>query len=276
MKGKKVLITGATSGIGKQTAIQLARTGATIIFTSRDKQKGEKTKNEIISKTGNKDIHTLHCDLASLKSVKECSREYIEKFKKLHVLINNAGVWDFKRKESADGIENIFAINFLAPFLMTQLLLDTLKANKPARIINVTSGLHSGTINFDDIEFKNGFSGFKAYRQSKLALILFTNLLAKKLQGEEITVNCVHPGMVSTQLGRDAGWLSNIVFKAMGRSPEKGADTSVFLAVSPDVKEITGEYFHDRKVEESSPESTNMETAEKLWNLGLRYVHDYL
>ena len=276
MKGKNILITGATSGIGKQTAIQLAREGATIIFTSRDTDKGNKTKDEIISLTENNNIHMLICDLASLKSVKECSQEYLRKFKQLHVLINNAGVWDFKRKESTDGIEHTFAVNVLAPFLMTQQLLDTLKESKPSRIINVTSGLHSGTINFDDIEFKKGFSGFKAYRQSKLALILFTRILSRKLYCTGVSVNCVHPGMVSTQLGRDAGWLSNLIFRTLGRSPEKGAETSVFLASSPDMESVTGEYFYERKVEKSSPESSDMEAAEKLWDLCMEYIKDYL
>lgn len=276
MKGKIVLITGATSGIGKQTAIQLAREGATIVFTSRNTDKGNQTRDEIISLTNNKDIYMLNCDLGSLKSVKKCSQEYLHKFKHLHVLINNAGVWDFKRKESADSIEHTFAVNVLAPFLMTQQLVDTLKASKPSRIINITSGLHSGTINFDDIEFKTGFSGFKAYRQSKLALILFTRLLAIKLHGTGVTANCVHPGMVSTQLGRDAGRLSNLVFRTLGHSPVKGAETSVFLATSPEMESVTGEYFYERKVGKSSPESSDMEAAERLWNLCMEYVKNYL
>ncbi len=212
LKNKIVLITGATSGIGKETARGLAELDATIVFTTRDNLKGEKTRNELIAKTNNENINMLKCDLASFESIKNCCKEFKSKYDSLHVLINNAGVWDFKRRESKDGIENIFATNYLAPFLMTNLLLDVLKISNPSRIINVTSGMHYGTINFDDIEFKQKFSGAKAYRQSKLGLILFTRLLAKKLDGIGVTVNAVHPGMNKTDLGRDAGGFSRMIF----------------------------------------------------------------
>lgn len=150
LKNKIVLITGATSGIGKETAIGLASLGATIVMTARDQNKGISTKKEIIQATNNKNIDVIYCDLASFTSIRNCCSEFKTKYQALHVLINNAGVWDFKRRESKDGIENIFATNYLAPFLMTNLLLDVIQKSKPARIINVTSGLHSGTINFDD------------------------------------------------------------------------------------------------------------------------------
>jgi NAD(P)-dependent dehydrogenase (short-subunit alcohol dehydrogenase family) len=272
LENKVVLITGATSGIGKETALGLAKLDATIVFTTRDNLKGEKTKKELIATTNNKNIHMLKCDLASFESIRNCCKEFKSKYDKLHVLINNAGVWDFKRRESKDGIENIFATNYLAPFLMTNLLLDILKKSSPSRIINVTSGMHYGTINFDDIEFKQKFSGAKAYRQSKLGLILYTRLLAKKLEGIGVTVNCVHPGMNKTDLGRDAGGFSQMIFKLMGKDPEIGAETSIYLTSSPCVENITGEYFAKKKIKRSSKESYDMDLAKKLWDVSEKYL----
>jgi NAD(P)-dependent dehydrogenase (short-subunit alcohol dehydrogenase family) len=272
LKNKIVLITGVTSGIGKETALGLAELGATIVFTSRDNLNGEKTRNELIAATNNENIDMLKCDLASFESIKNCCKEFKSKYDSLHVLINNAAVWDFKRKTSKDGIENIFATNYLAPFLMTNLLLDVLKKSNPSRIINVTSGMHYGTINFDDIEFKQKFSGAKAYRQSKLGLILYTRLLAKKLNGTGVTVNCVHPGMNKTRLGRDAGGFSRMIFKLMGKDPKIGAETSIYLASSPDVENITGEYFAKKEIKKSSKESYDMDLAKKLWDVSEKYL----
>jgi len=271
LKNKIILITGATSGIGKETAIGLARLGATIIITSRDDLKGEKVRKELIKTTNNKNIHILKCDLASFQSIRNCYMEYKSKYDRLNVLINNAGVWDFKRRESKDGIENIFATNYLAPFLMTNLFLEILKKSSPSRIINVTSGMHYGTINFNDIEFKNHFSGAKAYRQSKLAMILFTRFLAKKLEGTGVTVNTAHPGMNKTDLGRDAGGFSKLIFKMMGKNPKIGAETIIYLASSSNVKNISGEYFAKKKIKKSSKESYNMQLAKKLWNISEEY-----
>lgn len=272
MKGKIVLITGATSGIGKETARGLAQLGATIVFTTRDKQKGLQTKKELIDSTQNPNIEMLYCDLASFESIRNCCEEFKRKYDKLHVLINNAGVWDFKRRLSKDGIENIFATNYLAPFLMTNLLIDILKSSSPSRIINVTSGLHFGTINFNDLEFKKKFSGMKAYSQSKLAMILFTRLLAKKLEETDVTVNCFQPGMTNTNLGRDAGGFFRFMFKLMGKNPKKGAETSIYLASSSDVEDITGEYFVKKKIRKSSEESYDINLAKKLWDVSKKYL----
>jgi NAD(P)-dependent dehydrogenase (short-subunit alcohol dehydrogenase family) len=272
LKDKIVLITGATSGIGKETARRLAELGAIVIFTTRDDLRGKKTKDEIIASTHNEKIDVLKCDLASFKSIRFCCKRFKEKYDNLHVLINNAGVWDFRRRESKDGIENIFATNYLGPFLMTNLLLDVLKKSRPSRIINLTSGMHYGTINFDDIEFKQKFSGAKAYRQSKLGVILFTRFLAKKLEGEGVTVNCVQPGMTKTNLGRDAGGFSRMIFKLMGKDSKMGAETSIYLASSPELDNITGEYFVKKKIRKSSKVSYDMDLAERLWNLSMNYV----
>jgi NAD(P)-dependent dehydrogenase (short-subunit alcohol dehydrogenase family) len=272
LKNKIVLITGATSGLGKETALGLARLDATIVFTSRDRLKGEKIRDELVAASGNENIDMLHCDLASFESIRSCCKEYASKYEGLHVLINNAAIWDFKRRTSKDGIENIFATNFLAPFLMTHLLLDVLKKSSPSRIINVTSGMHYGTINFDDIEYTQGFSGAKAYRQSKLGLILFTRLLARKLGGYGVTVNTVHPGMNKTNLGRDAGGFSRMIFKLMGKDPSVGAETSIYLASSPEVENITGEYFAKKQIKRSSKESYDMNLAQRLWDVSEKFV----
>jgi len=273
LNGKIVVITGATSGIGKETAIGLAKLGATIVITTRDDTRGKETKNEIIQKTSNKNIDLFHCDLASFESIRNFYTKFKTKYNQLHVLINNAGTWDYKRRESKDGIENIFATNYLAPFLMTNLLLEVIQKSKPARIINVSSGMHYGTINFEDIEFKHNFSGLKAYRQSKLAIILFTRLQAKKLEGTSVTVNCFNPGMSRTNLGRDAGTFSRTMFKMFGKEPKKGAETSIYLASSPEVENITGEYFVKKKIKESSTESYDMDLAKKLWEISKKYVY---
>lgn len=274
MKQKIVLITGATSGIGKETAKALASQGYSVVIAARDLEKANKVKEEIIKETKNENIEIIHCDLSSFQSIRKCVQEFKLKHNHLNILINNAGTWDFKRKESKDGIENIFQTNFLSPFLLTNLLLDTLKATTGARIVNVASGLHSGTIHFDDIEFKRNFSGMKAYAQSKLAIILFTRLLSKKLKGSGVTANCVHPGLVNTNLARDAPAVYRGVFKLMGKSPKKGAETSIYVATSKEVENVTGEYFENKQIGKASKETSNVEAAEKLWTLAEQYIKD--
>jgi NAD(P)-dependent dehydrogenase (short-subunit alcohol dehydrogenase family) len=273
LKDKTVLITGATSGIGKETAIGAAKLGGTIVFTTRNIQKGELTKDEIVKASNNNKVDFLYCDLASFDSIRSFCDQFKAKYGQLQVLINNAGVWESKRKVSKDGIESTFAVNYLAPFLMTDLLLDALKKGAPSRIINLTSGYHGGTIHFDDIEFKRSFSGRKAYRQSKLAMILFTKILAEKLRGTGVTVNCVNPGFTATNLARELDFIARAFFRLLGKDPKKGAETSIHLASSPGVENITGEYFANKKIRQSSKESNDMEVAKKLWDLSVEYVH---
>jgi NAD(P)-dependent dehydrogenase (short-subunit alcohol dehydrogenase family) len=272
MQGKIVLITGATSGIGKETAKGLAMLGATVVITTRDVQRGEQTRQELIEATKNTNIDVLFCNLSSFSSIRDCCREFLKKYPALHVLINNAGIVDYHRRESKDGIENTFAVNYLAPFLMTHLLLDALKKSAPARIINLTSGLHSGTIHFNDLEFKHGYSGMKVYGHSKLAIILFTRLLAEKLKGTGVTVNCVNPGMSATNLGRDAGWFSAKFFKLLGKEPSIAAQTPIYLASSSEVETITGEYFEKKSVKQTKTETYDMDAAKKLWEVSKKYV----
>jgi NAD(P)-dependent dehydrogenase (short-subunit alcohol dehydrogenase family) len=235
--------------------------------------RGGTTKDEMVRESKNDRVDFIHCDLASFDSIRSCCREFKNKYERLDVLINNAGTWNFKRIESRDGIENTFAVNYLAPFLTTNLLLDLLKRSAPSRIINVASAFHGGTVNFDDVEFKRSFSALKAYRQSKLALILFTRLLAEKLKDTGVTVNCVHPGRVATNLSRDGNVFYRTFSRLFARDPKKGAETSTYLASSPEIEKITGEYFADKKIKQSSAESHDMEMAKKLWDLSVRYVH---
>jgi retinol dehydrogenase-12 len=271
MKGKIVLITGATSGLGKETAWALAHLGATIVMTTRDQQKGEQTKQELIASTQNKDINVMFCDLSSFVSIRKFCTEFLEKYNALHVLINDAGVSNFHRKLSKDGIEETFAVNYLAPFLMTNLLLERLQQSAPSRIVNVVSGFNSGKIQFDDLEFTKNYSAFKVYGHSKVALILFTRLLARKLEGTGVLVNCANPGMSRTNLGRDAGAVSRMFFKIFGKSPVKGAQTMVYLASAPDLT-ISGEYFEKKQVMRLNPATYDIDVANKLWDVSVKYV----
>ena len=272
IKDKICLITGATSGIGRQTAMQLSRMGAKVIITYRDKQKALETQQWIKSET-NSLIDIYYCELASFASIRSFANEISAQHPQIDVLINNAGIWESQRKLSKDGIELNFATNHLSPFLLTNLLLETLRKSTPSRIINVSSGAHkSAVINFDDVEMKQNFSSFKAYGQSKLANILFTKLLAVRLEGQHITVNCLHPGVVSTNIFKNLGKVGVFFMKPIMISPEKGAATSVYLATSEGVSKISGEYFSGKKVVNSSPASCDMEVAKRLWDLSIDYV----
>lgn len=267
-----VLITGATSGIGKEAAKKLAADGYEVVFTARNEIKGKETKKEIISFSSNRNVDFYICDLASFESIKELSNHFRENYSILHILVNNAGVWKKKRELSKDGIEYTFAVNYLAPFLLTNLLLDLLIKSSPSRIINVVSALHHGKIRFDDLEFNKDYSGWKAYAHSKLAIILFTRILAEKLKDKNVRVYALHPGMVSTNLARDATFITKTFFRIFGKKPEKGAEGIVYLAESKDVEDLSGEYFAGKKVARSSKESYNMEVAELLWKRSEEYV----
>jgi NAD(P)-dependent dehydrogenase (short-subunit alcohol dehydrogenase family) len=272
IKNKVCLITGATSGIGRQTAMQLSRMGAKVIITYRDKQKALETQEWILKET-NTQIDIYYCDLTSFASIRSFAKEITAQYPQIDVLINNAGIWETQRKLSKDGIELNFATNHLGPFLLTNLLLGTLRKSAASRIINVSSGAHkSAAINFDDVEMKQNFSSFKAYGQSKLANILFTKLLAGRLEGQHITVNCLHPGVVSTNIFKNLGKVGVFFMKPIMISPEKGAATSVYLATSDEVSKISGEYFSGKKVVNSSPTSCDMEIAKRLWDLSIDYV----
>lgn len=270
---KVAIITGATSGMGLVTLKTLALQGFTLIMPVRNNEKGISIRNQIVQSSKNENVFVMNCDLASLKSIEEFVKQFKERFNRLDVLINNAGFWEQKRSESTNKIELTFAVNHLAPFLLTNLLIDILKSTDNARIINVSSMAHkSANINFEDIEGKQKYSGFKAYSQSKLANILFTKSLAHRLKGSNVTANCLHPGMVKTGFFMNVKepWRSLVHLFAI--TPEKGAETIIYLASDPEPASITGEYFFKKKVANSSKASKNMKTAEKLWQLSEQYV----
>lgn len=277
MKGKICLITGATSGIGKQTAIALAKMRARVIFTSRDAEKGLITRNDIIRISGNPEVEMMECDLASLSSIRSFTDNFKAKYDHLHVLINNAGIWQTSRNLSKDGIELTLATNVLAPFLLTNLLIDLLKQSAPARIINVASHAHKWSkLDFENLEGIKKYSHYQIYGQSKIALILLSNKLSEILKGTGVTVNALHPGVVATNLFENMGSVFQAIFKLFMISPEKGAQTSIYLATSPDVSQITGKYFAGKKIVSATKEATDKETADRIWQICTDYVKKYL
>ena len=272
MEGKICMITGANSGIGKATAIELAKLNARVIMVCRNKESGEIARDDIINQTGNKNIDLFLCDLSSQEQIRKLVTEFKEKYQNLHVLINNAGVMLKKRVLSVDGIEMNFAVNHLAPFLLTNLLLDVIKKSAPSRIVIVSSAAHRmAKMDFDDLQSeKKKYRLFRVYGVSKLAVMLFTYELSRKLEGTGVTVNALHPGVVNTNLGRDQSKFSQGFGKAFFKSPEKGAETSIYLASSPDVEGITGKYWTKKEQHKSSEESYNEENAKRIWEISAK------
>lgn len=269
MEGRICLITGANSGIGKVTAKALAKMNAMVVMVCRDKERGDKAQKEIIEQTGNNQVDLLLCDLSSKEQIRKLVKEFKEKYQNLHILINNAGIMLKKRELSVDGIEMNFAVHVIAPFLLTNLLLDVLKKSTPSRIINVTSAAHRrAKIDFEDLQNKNKkYRLFTVYGISKLGEMLITYELSRKLEGTGVTANAVHPGLVNTNLGRDQSNFSQWFARKFFKSPEEGAETSIYLATSPEVEGITGKYFINKEPRQSSEESYNLEYAEKLWKI---------
>ena len=267
-----VLVTGSSSGMGKATATELAKTGATVVILCRNKKRGEQALIDIKKESGNDKVDLFICDLGNKASIRSFVAEFKKKYKKLNVLINNAGVIVPKRCETSDGFELQFGVNHLGPFLLTNLLLETIVDSAPARIINVASGAHkTGKIYFDDVNLKNNYNLIKAYAQSKLANILFTYELSEKLKASEVTVNCLHPGAVATEMGIDRktgfGRAISRILKPFFLTPLQGASTAIYLASSEEVKGVTGKYFYKKKPIKSSKLSYDKETAKKLWKL---------
>lgn len=271
MKGRICLITGANSGIGKATALGLAKMGATVVMVCRNRGLGEASLAEIKVKSGNEPVELMLADLASQESVRQLVRDYKDRYQQLHVLINNAETYSTKRQVTVDGIETTFAVNYLARFLLTNLLLDTLKNSAPARIVDVAGAYHSkGRIDFDDLQGEKDYDGAHANNQSKLANVLFTYELARKLKGTGVTANCLHPGAVATSLvEKDPNYPSLMrllykLFKPFLKSPEKDAETSIYLATSPEVEGTTGKYFVNKKEAKSSKESYDESVSKRL------------
>lgn len=266
------MITGANSGIGKETARVLAKKGATIIMISRNKERGETALKELKESTGSNNIELFIADLADPESIINAVTKFKEKYDKLDVLINNAGVTLSKKIITPLGYEKTFAVNHLGHFLLTNLLLDMLIKSAPSRIINVSSGAHTyAQLDLDDINLSSKYRGLRSYSNSKLANLLFTYELARRLEGTGVTVNALHPGFVRSNFGRRGRKLyERILFdfaRLFALSVEKGAKTSIYLASSPEVKEITGKYFVKCKPMKSSKASYDRESQKKLWKL---------
>lgn len=266
-----VIITGANSGMGLATARALAGTGATIVMACRSIAKGEEACVSVVRETGNQKVFVMQCDLGDLASVRRFSDEFHSRFEHLDALVNNAGVILLKRTITVDGLESQFAVNHLGHFLLTVLLLDLMGKIGPARIVVVASGAHKiGKIDFENLQLEKGYSIIRSYAQSKLCNVLFTYELARRLAGKNITVNCVHPGAVGTNMGvdRKTGFGRSLLrfLSLFFLSPEQGADTAVYLVLSEEVAAVTGKYFYRRKEEKSSALSYDKELAQKLWD----------
>lgn len=272
------MITGANSGIGKQTAIALAKMGATIIMVSRNQERGEKALEQIKNKAKSNKVELFLSDLADQDSIRDMVKKFKNKHDKLHVLINNAGLYLSKRSTTPEGYESTLAINHLGHFLLTYLLLDTLKASAPARIINIASEAHNfAKIDFDDMNMETKYRGVRAYANSKLYNILFTYELARRLESTGVTVNALHPGTVRTNFGKNNDEkLLKLLFKFFGLfmiSAKKGARTSIYLASSPEVKNKTGKYYAKRKERKSSEISYDRSFQERLWQISENLTH---
>ena len=268
MHGKVCVVTGASSGIGRVAALDLAARGATVVLICRNEERGGPVLEEIERRGGGGSPTLLTADLAYPQQVRQVAAAFLERFDRLDVLINNAGVagWG-TRLMTEDGLETTLAVNHLAPFLLTRLLLDRLKASAPARVITVSSAAHRNTaLDFDDLQGERRYSGFGAYSRSKLANVLFTHELSRRLEGTGVTANCLHPGVVATGIFRNVPrWMRVIFTSRLVLSPEKGADTLIYLATAPEVAEVTGRYFVRRKPVGSSRASQDAVAARRLW-----------
>ncbi|MCZ6479171.1 MAG: SDR family oxidoreductase [candidate division NC10 bacterium] len=269
LTGKTCMVTGANAGIGKATALGLAKMGATVVMVCRNRKRGEAALTEIKRESGNDAVSLLLADLSSQAAIQQLAQDFKARYPTLHVLINNAGIVLKKRILTNDKLETQFAVNHLAYFLLTNLLLDDLKASAPARIVNVSSQAHKGvSIDFDDLQSERSYRRTHVYAWTKLANVLFTYELARRLEGTQVTANCLHPGVIATSLIGD--YMPNplrFMTKIIGASPERGARTPLYLATSPEVEGVSGKYFVDRKAVQSSNASYDTTTASRLWRV---------
>jgi NAD(P)-dependent dehydrogenase (short-subunit alcohol dehydrogenase family) len=273
MTGKTVVITGGNSGIGLETAVALARAGAKVLITARDRARGEAAVADIRARSGRDDVDLVVFDLGSIASIREGASTILQRCARIDVLVNNAGLVLSDRRETADGFEVTFGVNHLGHFVLTELLLERIKQSAPARIVNVASTAHKGArkgLDFEDLQSARAYSGMLVYSKSKLANIYFTTELARRLDGTGVTVNCLHPGTVATGYARD-GDASGIlafgikVIKPFILNAEQGARTSVYLASSPEVADVTGQYFVKCQARKPSAVAQDDEAARRLW-----------
>ena len=270
MDGRVCVITGATSGIGRAAAEQLAALGARLVIVARDPARGAAARDEIVAATGNREVALEIADLASQRQVRELAARLLAAEPEIHVLVNNAGLALGERRLTEDGLEETFAVNHLAPFLLTNLLLERLRGSSPARVVTVASAAHRGAvIPFDDLNGERGFSGWIAYGWTKLANILFTAELARRLAGSGVTATCLHPGVVATGFGREGPFLVREFQRLLGRvfllDPKQGADTLVWLASSPEMEGASGGYYAKRRLATPSRAAGDAAAARRLW-----------
>lgn len=272
MNGKVCLVTGATSGIGAETAKQLARLGATVVVVGRNADKSAEAVEWIKQQSSNAAVEFLLADLSSQKEIRELAQQFKNKYSRLDVLVNNAGAFWESRQESVDRIEMTLAVNHLSYFMLTNLLLDSLTASTPARVVNVASKMHEqGTLDFEDLQGKRRYSGWAAYENSKLMNVMFTYELARRLSGTRVTANALHPGVINTNFhtgdGSSRQNAGRESFNPAKTGGEEGARTSVYLASSPEVEGVTGKYFVSRRAVASSPASYDEAAARRLWQV---------
>lgn len=271
MNGKTAIITGATNGIGKETALGLAQMGAHVALVGRDARKGAAVVAAIKEQSGNPAVDFLRADLSVQAEVRALADEILARYPRIDVLVNNAGGVFGQRQLTADGIEQTFAFNHLAYFLLTNLLLDRIIGSAPARIVNVSSAAHHmGQLKFEDLQGKKHYSAFLAYGRSKLANLLFTYELARRLAGTGVTVNAAHPGAVATGFAKGNAGLWGMlfgIFRPLMRTPAEGAQTSIYLASAPEIAHVTGMYFADQRPAHSSPASHDRQAQQRLWQV---------
>lgn len=276
LTGKLCMITGATSGIGKAAAVALARLGADLVLVARDPARAEETVRDIAAAAGSRRVEVMLADLSSQEQVRRLADEFLAGGRPLHVLLNNAGVIMLRREETADGIERTWAVNHLAYFLLTNLLLDRLRQSAPARVVNVASDAHAysrGALDFDDLESRKRYSTMHVYAKSKLANILFTRELARRLEGSGVTANALHPGFVGSNFATNNGMFASAVMRLarpFARTAEKGAETAVYLCASPDVEGVSGKYFFDERERWPKRYAQSDEDAARLWEVSER------
>jgi NAD(P)-dependent dehydrogenase (short-subunit alcohol dehydrogenase family) len=281
MAGKVVVITGGNTGIGKEAAVALAGRGARVVITSRNEERGRSARQEIAKRSGNDSVDVMPLDLASFRSIRSFAADALDRFDHLDVLVNNAGLILYRRAETQEGFEETFGVNHLGHFLLTDLLLERLRASAPSRVVVVSSGAHKGArrgLNFDDLQAERKYKWAKAYSKSKLANIYFTRELARRLDGTGVTVNALHPGFVRSEFGRGGdlggiyGWGIKYVASPFAISPEKGARTTIYLASSPDVESVSGGYFYKSKPATPSAVAQDDEAASRLWDASEKLV----
>lgn len=272
------LVTGANAGIGKEIARGLAEQGATVIFLCRSEERARAAMDQVAADTGNDDLHLVLCDLSRQADIRAAAEEITERFDRLDVLVNNAGVYLTDFVLTVDQLEKTWAVNHLGYFLLTNLLLDLLKDSAPARIVNVASDAHrEASIDFDNLNGEQGYNWYNAYGRSKLANILFTRELARRLDGTGVTANALHPGVVASEIwNRNADWVSWFVrlFTPFFRSPAKGAETAVYLATSPEVAGVSGRYFKDCQEKQPADAARDDAVAQRLWDVSEAQVGD--